>query len=759
VEAKNVAGLRRLRYSLLGIRLCTEFVVKRWEHKVSKGLSLKTMDARNLAARAFRRTVLPGLFVGCLLPQAAFAQNIFPPEKFEISPFAGATLFRDTHAGVGTDLSAGGTIGFRVTEDPSRYFGVEETFDWTPNGLQFLMPYTAPGYTNTSLDNRTFRFSADGLFYFTPAGSRFRPFVEIGFGGVRYKLTKAASNLLTTEFLPPGQTPTANEAIQLNYGAGLKIRLTNVFGLRFDVRGLDSHAPNYGLSTTNNGGVYLPDAGRLNSFEFTGGLVFNIAGRTTREECSVTSISQDPASSGVESQGILVNNPVTFKGDVNNPAKWMLKYQWRVDGQAAGSDSETFVYTPTTPGAHKVDLVVTEVGKSARMCSAGAPGTAGGGSLTKTVYAKAPRIHTLTVGPIIVDPPSAARGVAGAAQGSLTGLNATNSDAAGTAVRLSVEAIDNLGHRLDYAWLANGIQVGTGNPFNYTPTNPGWYRVEVRVTDPAPDPAFAPYPAAVTVYVRDVRPPTATCAATNTTLIVGQSADLRVAATVPQGHTARIRWALSEGTAANPTAPQTSFDSSTVNFPPSPQVQTKAITATATVTDDYGTNASCNLTIRVSTDPGAVHYADILFGAGSSRVDNAAKRVLIERLYPDLTGPYQGYTLVMVGHIDASERANRVLDRNRVRNSAAVLTAARNSCTALELSRIKADWIGVTDSEYKDASAIASTSGSRIKRDDPRSHNRRVELWLVPPGKPMPSVVKNAKSLDQKDIRPLGCPR
>jgi flagellar motor protein MotB len=194
-----------------------------------------------------------------------------------------------------------------------------------------------------------------------------------------------------------------------------------------------------------------------------------------------------------------------------------------------------------------------------------------------------------------------------------------------------------------------------------------------------------------------------------------------------------------------------------VNFPANPQVQNKTITATATVTDDSGAKASCNTTIRVSTDPQAVHYGDILFSRNSARVDNAAKRVLMERVYPELTGAYQGYTLALIGHTDMGERRN--LDRDRIRNSAAALTAAKGSCLALEPSRIQTSSIGTTASEYKDAAGLASTSGSRIKRDDPRSQNRRVEIWLVPAGKPMPTGMRDAKVLDPKDIRGLGCPR
>ena len=131
--------------------------------------------------------------------------------------------------------------------------------------------------------------------------------------------------------------------------------------------------------------------------------------------------------------------------------------------------------------------------------------------------------------------------------------------------------------------------------------------------------------------------------------------------------------------------------------------------------------------------------------------------VLMERVYPELTGAYQGYTLALVGHTDKGERKN--LDRDRVRNSAAVLTAGKRSCLALEPSRIQTSSIGTTESEYKDASGLASTAGSRIKRDDPRSQNRRVEIWLVPAGKPMPSVMRDAKVLDPKDLRAIGCPR
>jgi len=707
------------------------------------------------------QVVLTGLILGGVFSQASFAQT-FGEEKFDISPFVGVTLHDEVHGGQGFDLANRPVLGVRFAEEFWRKFALEQTLAWNPTKLNFLGP--VKGAVQPDFGARSFRVGFDGLYHFTPRGSRFRPYLAAGIGTSRFNLTDEAQKLVRTNLAPA--IPDAQALLQYNYGGGVKFRLTERLSLRGDVRGLSSRTPTYGISTFPNAGAYLPADRRLNSAEITAGVVFHLftgapasagpAPRKISKDFSVISVTQTPPSAGVESQGIVVNNPVTYKAEVQNPKNRKLKYQWYVDGQPMGTDSDTFVYTPTRPGPYKVQVDVSEADKK-NPAFAASPNV-------PSVYAKAPPPppapdHRVTVSPITVDPASAAIGVPGAAQGVLTGLNANNSIAAGSPVRLSAQATDTLGHTLNYNWLINGTQAGTGNPFTYTPATAGWYRAELRVTDTGANPITPTPPAAVTIYARDITRPTATCSVSNATLVSGQSTNLNVVATVPQGHTARILWTLSEGTAATPNAAQTVFNSSTVNFPTNPQVQTKTITATATVTDDYGITANCNTTIRVSTDPQAVHYGDILFGPGSSRVDNAAKRVLLERLYPELTSSYQGYTLVLVGHIDASERANRTLDRNRVRNTEAVLTANARSCAALELSRVKSDWIGQTQSEYKDASGLADTRGSSINRNDPRAQNRRVELWLVPAGKPLPSVVKEARTLETKDLKSLGCPR
>src|SRR5262249_42892003 len=157
---------------------------------------------------------------------------------------------------------------------------------------------------------------------------------------------------------------------------------------------------------------------------------------------------------------------------------------------------------------------------------------------------------------------------------------------------------DNLNYRLRYDWTVNGQPAGDGtNTLTYRVPQPGQATITVRVSDADPNqgPAAQPVTAPpVTVYGRAVTPPRATCSAASPgTGLLGQSANLSVTATVAQGNTARIQWRVTEGSISNPTAAQTSFNSTGVNFPQSPLAQSKTVTATATVTDNSGLNASC----------------------------------------------------------------------------------------------------------------------------------------------------------------------
>ena len=70
------------------------------------------------------------------------------------------------------------------------------------------------------------------LGYVTPEGSRFRPF---GTAGVHF-----------SNFVPPGSSATSgggSTKFGLNYGGGVKVKLTTIWGLRFDVRRYETRKP------------------------------------------------------------------------------------------------------------------------------------------------------------------------------------------------------------------------------------------------------------------------------------------------------------------------------------------------------------------------------------------------------------------------------------------------------------------------------------------------------------------------------------
>jgi len=83
----------------------------------------------------------------------------------------------------------------------------------------------------------------DGLFYATKDESRVRPFVAAGVG--------------FANFVPPGASASYGQGenhYPFNYGAGVKVKVTGMWMLRFDIRQYNSSKP-FGLP--NNGGRLL----------------------------------------------------------------------------------------------------------------------------------------------------------------------------------------------------------------------------------------------------------------------------------------------------------------------------------------------------------------------------------------------------------------------------------------------------------------------------------------------------------------------
>ena len=341
----------------------------------------------------------------------------------------------------------------------------------------------------------------------------------------------------------------------------------------------------------------------------------------------------------------------------------------------------------------------------------------------------------------------------------------------GDAVTLSSNASDPENHQLTYQWTANGSNIGSGAQFTYRPTSSGDVRIGLHVADSS-DPSRSADATPVTVHVNTYERPMVSVAANPMELDRGQMAMLRAAGMGSEcSGTLTYSWAASEGRVTG-TGPNAEYDSSSVSFNEADRSrpQSKQVTVTATVTDSKGGSASASTSLTVNFGAEARHFGDILFPKDSARVNNCGKRVLIEQLYPQLASN-PNYDVVLVGHIDSSEapsgrsRRGRNLDRDRVMNTAAVLSGGGGTCSSLDPSRIKGSWIGATqDSPSVPTSCAVSTTAPKERRgaaieDTDTAKNRRVEIWLVPKGMAAPASTHNATDLPAADLKKIGCPK
>ena len=310
------------------------------------------------------------------------------------------------------------------------------------------------------------------------------------------------------------------------------------------------------------------------------------------------------------------------------------------------------------------------------------------------------------------------------------------------------------GATIGYQWFVNNQAApgGTGATFNLPTTNSGTNAV--RVTASAGDTTANSN--TVNVVVKPLTPPTVRFAVSPTTINYGDRLPLNATATVSECATATpIRYTASEGSITG-----TTFDSSGVSFDPNnTNQQSKVIRLTATETDSRNQTGSATANVTVNKKAVATRQ-DIVFANRSSRVNNAAKRYLIEQLTPKLRAD-AGSSVILVGHRDTSEtgRAAANLDTQRVLNTAAVLSAGTGVCPSLDLSRVQVSSAGTDQTTppmpFGDAS-VKERSGQSAT--DQRAQFRRVEVWFIPSGADKPSV-SGLQAAPEKDIKAKGCPR
>lgn len=312
------------------------------------------------------------------------------------------------------------------------------------------------------------------------------------------------------------------------------------------------------------------------------------------------------------------------------------------------------------------------------------------------------------------------------------------------------------GSTIMYQWMVNGQNVpnANGTTFNLpTAGSPGSKTITLRATEGNMNATSDP----VTVNVRPLLPPTIQLTGVPGMVEYGAPA-IQLAATTNAPNQCNGRLMT---TYSGPGVSGSTFDPSAVGgFDPSNRLkqQTRMVTLTATVTDEHRQSASANANVTVTLKP-AASRKDVVFPNGSARVNNAAKRYLIEELTPRLRDDPNS-SVILIGHRDTNERAAN-LDRRRMLNVAAVLSAGKGVCPALDLSRIQVTAAGTTQTSTPEPfadSSVRERSGQGVSATDQRAPFRRVEVWFVPGGADRPAVA-GLEPAPVKQIQALGCPR
>lgn len=174
----------------------------------------------------------------------------------ELSVSGGVSRFGSTNLGTIVDqvgnldsvtLDNGFRLAFRFTLNTWRFMGHEFGYAYSHSNLRIN---TSPASVSPMPVHQGFY---DFVLYATPEGSRIRPFAT---GGVQF-----------SSFVPPGASVYyGNEVTKfgVNYGGGLKLRVTSIIGLRFDAREYNTGKP-FKLQGTS---------GRLNQLEVSVGAAF-----------------------------------------------------------------------------------------------------------------------------------------------------------------------------------------------------------------------------------------------------------------------------------------------------------------------------------------------------------------------------------------------------------------------------------------------------------------------------------------------------
>jgi outer membrane protein OmpA-like peptidoglycan-associated protein len=330
---------------------------------------------------------------------------------------------------------------------------------------------------------------------------------------------------------------------------------------------------------------------------------------------------------------------------------------------------------------------------------------------------------------------------------------------AGDNVRLTVTASGWLPDQTpSYQWMIDGSAApgGTSSSFS-VPTAGASGSKSITVKVSAGDSSATSNPFQVTI--QPLTPPTVTFGISPSTVPYGTKVTLAANGTGSScGGPVTIRYA-GQGVTGNV------FDSTALSFDQSNRLkqQSQSVTITATATDQKNQTASATAPVTVTLTAAARRLDDIVFPLNSARVNNCAKRLLLEELTPMLKNDPDA-KVILTGHKDTGEKG-KIIDEERVLNATAVLSAGKGICPSLDLSRVMVNWVG-TDQNDETRPALCGTStnvkekgGQGVKESDKRAQYRRVEIWIVPGGAETPANLTGLKPVPEKEVKAKGCPK
>jgi outer membrane protein OmpA-like peptidoglycan-associated protein len=307
-----------------------------------------------------------------------------------------------------------------------------------------------------------------------------------------------------------------------------------------------------------------------------------------------------------------------------------------------------------------------------------------------------------------------------------------------------------------FQWTVNGQPAGQGPTLAFgAAATPGTYRIGVTAGGNAYESATAD----TTIGVIEKRAPTGSIQANPSELTAGGRATLSASfdgqCCEPIGAPA---FSASVGSISG-----NEFDSSSITFDPDDHSeQRRVVTITAKVTDrcnNEGT-ATTSVTVVQKATAAPVRLPDVLFPAGSSRVNNCGKRVLLEQLRSYFERD-PGGKAVLVAHNASGERAANLAE-DRGRNAAAVITAGSGICLSIPASQVivsapGAEQGGVDFQPNFCGASVLEQRGSAVQANDGTAQYRRVEVWFIPTGADLPKSVSNYQAASAMSIS--GCPK